>query len=395
MSFTARSLPPSSTHPYLPPQIFSIFFSNLTTTITEVEIYLCANPTLRDDVPKDLVIFKKMFDKVSASIVTAKKKLRTDKNFNLKEDEHDEAYTKALSGQLEPTPDGKLTDAEKMIRSLNWNNIQYYHQWTMNHALMSLKSFKRSNRTAQRRGERLLVMSGQSWNSNSQNTTRDWSNLVAAVTLETALVESYRFDLLKACPGACALRKGIQSYFLSIATPYHKKHPTTGATERVLEWDFPDGIPLTVHSPGNQSYDPDKLKNKLDVVNPTRPSKAKHDTVRKTINSLEKNKLLWSSDPEAPYGTVETLAHLCIVILAQVTRPSAARVPFPRPLTPSRSQIMYFNSVRMEHKKDKDKNSEPFDGEDFVTPRYEHKPHAKSVAFAKQVSTRACFPTFI
>ncbi len=260
-----------------------------------------------------------MYEDVDASIVTKKKKS------DAKEEDYDKAYTEALSGQIVPIPESEMNQAEKVIWSLNWNPINFAHEWRMNRRLMSLETFSRSNRVYHRRGERVLVMSGQSWNADTHSAARDWSNVLAAITLETALLESYRFDLLKACPGACALRKEMKEFFLSIATPFHKKHPTTGVTERTIEWDFPDGIPFTIGTCGGRLYDPDDLRKQLRGMNPTAVrSKAKRNNVRTTIEYLEKNKFLWASDPDAPYGSVETLAHQCISTLADVCQPFIA-----------------------------------------------------------------------
>ncbi|SRR6266566_4229204 len=54
---------------------------------------------------------------------------------------------------------------------------------------------------------------------------------------------------------------------------------------------------------------------------------------------------------------------------------------------------MHFNAARIAHKDD-DETEEPFDPKNVTTPYFEHKRHAKSVAFAKQVSTRARFYFF-
>jgi hypothetical protein len=189
---------------------------------------------------------------------------------------------------------------------------------------MDENPFKRPHRVSERTGERLLVMSGLSWNLDSHNKSRDYNNVVAAVTLETALVESYRVDLLTACPGAHALRKVMQEYLLTIASPYHKTHPVSGALQSIEEWAFPDGIPLDVGTCGGRLYDAEELRKQMNELNlasaTTTGSKGKGNTVLKTIEYLEKNPLLWCSDPKAKYGSVETLAHHCISTLSHVSQ---------------------------------------------------------------------------
>jgi len=177
---------------------------------------------------------------------------------------------------------------------------------------MKHKPFNRNHRTSKRTGERLLVMSGLGWNVDSHHMNRDWTNIISAVTLETAIVESYRLQLLIACPGACALRKEMRDYILSMTSTFFMI-ARTGKLERVVEWGFLDGIPLDVGTCGGRSYDPDEIRKEL-------YDGKRNDSVAATINSLCKNKLLWSSHPDAAQGTLETLAYNCISTLSRVSR---------------------------------------------------------------------------
>jgi len=296
-----------------------MFFSHLTTSITEVDIYLRKNPTLRTHVPKDLTEFKRIAERVEESMVKAKKKLPVSQQ-KRKEDELDEAQEKVLSGLMDHTLAQQKNQSEKLVDLLGWSDIQYALEWRRNQALMVRRPFVRDNRVAKRMGERFLVMSGLSWNLQSQNKGRDWPIIVSAVTLEAKLVGSYRMDLLRACPGACALRVEMERYFRTIASIHHGKHPISGQLQGVAHWQFPDQYSVDVGPHGRTSYDPDHLRKELGGLKETVSSpKGKRNGAGFITNSLAKNKLLWSSDPDAPHGSLETLAYICLNTLSNVS----------------------------------------------------------------------------
>jgi len=294
-----------------------MFFSNLTTYIAEIEIYLRKKPSLRDQIPKDpkhISEFQKLFDKVRKSPIDDNKKGKSSHNKK------------------------PLDMSEKILGLLNWDFATYAREWELNQELMKSKPFKQTNRVAERRGERFLVMCGLSWNFNSQNKARDWLNVVAAVTLETAVVESYRMDLLVACPGACKLREEMREYFVGIASAYHKPR-VAGGTHLVTEWAFPDGYDDNVSTRVSKSYDPDVLRK--DMVSVPGASvatpKGKRGSARDILNDLAKNSLLRCSDPNAAPGSLETLAYNSISALSRVSHPFTARVCLPQRLTPPHS----------------------------------------------------------
>lgn len=276
--------------------MFTIFFFHLTTCITDIDIYLRRNPTQRNHRPT-LTDLKKLFDKAS----------------KLKDDD--------------PSPSRgsrKIGDAETFITNLNWTLPKYAREWRSNLDLMNLKEFSRANRLADRRGERLVVMSGLSWNVNSHHKARDFTSIVASITAETALVDSYRADLLNNCSGAFGLRKVIHNYIVSIRAPHHipAAHPSS-KTQMTSGWAFPDGLPFEIgNSDDAQYYDPDELRKTLVEVGAiVIGTKGRRDRARITINALLKNDLLMSSQPDAPRGSLETLAYHCIHALFKVPYP--------------------------------------------------------------------------
>jgi hypothetical protein len=250
----------------------------------------------------------------------------------LKDEEADAIYEKALSGEMETDITINMPPIEKTIRTMGLTPVQFAYQWRCNEKLMGLGEFKQSHRDSNRMGERMLVMSGQSWKTNSHAQERDWTNMIVAVTLETAFVQSYRHDLLNSSSGIRALRDEMEEFFLSCATSYYHKHPTSGALKSQLKWSFPDGIKPDVGPSKVKLYDPDQQRKDLLTANPAAgiAQKQKRNAMIFTVETLEKNPLLFCSDPQVTAGTVETLAHHCINTLARVPSPFVPHVSLAR-----------------------------------------------------------------
>lgn len=306
-----------------PLQIFLFFFANLTTRIADVEIQMNSSSFSRDIMNKfDFAKLKEFYEATHKSIIMRRDKSSArGKGKTIKEDELDTLYEKALSGNLVTDITDDMPPIEKKIRSLGWDPIRFAYEWRSNHGLMKFSNYDQQHRSSIRRGERLLVMSGLRWNTGSHAQGRDWTNVIAAITLETLLVESYRFDILKSCAGVCALRDDLRKFFLSMATHYHRLHPVTGKAVLMLEWDFPDGIKSDIGPNERKVYEADKQRKELSAVNPMAEiqARSKRNGVKFVVETLQKNQFLWCSDPKAPHGTMETLAHQCINTLAQVS----------------------------------------------------------------------------
>lgn len=296
-------------------QMFRIFFSHLTTSIAEMEVYLCDHTTHRDLIPTDskqLPAFKTLADKANEALIggiagsstaaAAKGKAKGKKRKKAAEKE-----------------EGGPGSAEFFLQKLGVELVNFGHRWRTLFELMPLFPFTRDNRTAKDRGERMLTMSGLSWNPKSQNKTRDWGNIVAAITIETIVVESYREDLLQSCSGACTIREEAYAYFLSHAVEHYKRANMTSRPEMVTEWVFADAYNLDVGARGGKQYNSADLRKYLDTAHAT-TTRMKKDPIRTWVEGIEKNKLLWSSDDGAGKGSVETLAHHCISTLAHVSQ---------------------------------------------------------------------------
>ena len=98
-------------------------------------------------------------------------------------------------------------------------------------------------------------------------------------------------------------------------------------SERTLEWAFPNGIRLDVGTCSSTSYDLTNLATQMNDLSTTislTKGRANLSGMCKSIEALEKNTLLWSSYPNAEYGSIETLTHYCISTLSDISQPFIA-----------------------------------------------------------------------
>lgn len=341
--------------------MFTILFCHLTTTIPEIELNLQKSTSLRAKVPRNLMGFKKLVDATKDTLVEAKSQSQ-EKRRGRKETRGD--ADKEYQDELAECPAFKAKAKDNyetfVVDVLSMNLPNFFYQWESNYLKMKLTKYEHSHRLAPRRGERMLVMSGLSWNESSNNRPRDWMPTVAAITLETGIVEMYREDMLRRCAGARKLREEMETYFLSIASffvPFDR--PTE--PQAIKEWRFPDGyssspageapavVPASSTGPATESrtasrtalttesttesttmsalrvtkYNPDVIRKELNRQNPmnTKQSK-KRDKLRTSIDGLVKNKLLWADKQGDTGGTLETLAYHCIAALSRVSHHS-------------------------------------------------------------------------
>ena len=241
------------------------------------------------------------------------------------------------------------------LKRYRWSVDKFGHEYWMNSCFMENKalSFERNERINGRRGQRLLVMSGLSWNAESQNKSRDYVNIIVAVTLETAIVESYRETLIKECTGAGALRGELHNCFKTEVLP--QLDSDTGQLEG--DWEFLDnflGIG-DIPAPQSHSWNAMSLKNELDSAKDankvrrgsggTQTSKKMGrekdaskgrskdsgtarslpessesvDAILNMVKLLEENIYLLCLDPGVAPGTLETMAHDHIMALYEVS----------------------------------------------------------------------------
>ena len=359
-------------------QLFTILFNHLTTSITDIEIQLSKVTIQRNGSTKDFVAYRKYMEEVERSITTAGKKKKPTENRESSKIGVVACHNEWANLLTYKVPGNKKEESsvEKFVKSLHWTDMKYFMEWKANMKIMEVTSYDRAHRVSDRRGERFVVMSGLAWNKQSRAKERDWAPTVAAITLETALVENYRENLLRMSDGAYALRKELHDFFLSFTTIHYETHPTTNEIMRTKTWDFPDGYGLLkdVDVPNDsddesaitgmssragdaratdstglavrtgrtgsrtvrgaktvrggktaetKTYNAEAMMKALNKVNPiVETSRRRNEGVQNQIEHLAKHKYLQSSDPNALKGSLETLAYQCLATLWRVSHSS-------------------------------------------------------------------------
>ncbi|KAH9022645.1 hypothetical protein EDB85DRAFT_1895168 [Lactarius pseudohatsudake] len=186
------------------------------------------------------------------------------------------------------------------------------------------------------------------------------------LTVETAVVESYRQDLLSHCPGANTLRNDLRDMLVKAVAPYSDEGSDGEGSPMVCKWEFPDNME------GGAGGAP-KLKDLLEEWNSARAgfSKEKKDPIAVAIQSFEKNNFKYlacsGSAAEAQPGAIETLAHQLLSGLYE---------------------IMCKNKARIEHegKDDNDDEDSDFDMDNTPIPVISRKPHVVSKEYKKELN---------
>jgi hypothetical protein len=304
--------------------LFTILFSHLTTTIVEISICLARMGIKREGAPRSLTGFKKLRDKVEGGMTRAvsrrAKELEKTQGQATQAADDEVVYQNELATYLTIEVSKDTEESEAFIKTLGWNLIRLNEEYKRNLGLMGLNKFNREHRLSLRRGERMLVMSGLSWNTESRSSERDWGATVMAVVLETAVVESYRETVLRTSNGAYDLRREIREYMKSIAMTHFAWHPTTGSHHQEKSWEFPDGFEAPRTTKENGPFNAATMRKNLDQAIPLGGmSRRKKNGLRTQIENLYKNKYLWASRSGASSGTMETLAYHCIQQLWKVS----------------------------------------------------------------------------
>jgi hypothetical protein len=282
-------------------------------------------------------------------------------------------------------------DATLLMRKLNVTEREFFAEWVDNLNHMREFPFNlKEHRVSPRLQDRLLTLGGLIWNVDSQSTNRDWSNIASAAAIEALIIRSYRPALLQSdnSKGACALRTSLLD-LLKINSTCVSRTNALGKGIFHPEWFFADSMQIghitsPPHSDHNESprastraievidIDADDLLDNSNASNPATPSlvapappSKTHDNVDKpkphifdpialtralasahsadgslekflaplipflhVVQYLEKHPLLACSDPSAPPGTIESLAHYCITTLYEVRHPSTSYIIF-------------------------------------------------------------------
>ena len=233
---------------------------------------------------------------------------------------------KRAGTSVEPGPKTGAREAARenlqgFFDAVHWTHNRFEEEYIYNFALMGLAKFERSHRLSDRLGTRILSMCGIPWTPShaSHNKYRDWMPLVSAVTVETALIEAYRMQLICDSSGARALRQDLCDLFLKHASLYNVAGPDGAVKDTVFVWEFADKV-SNASLPagkvfGGNIHNVEDLMTRWDKASGA-VSRDKKDKIALTVQALEKLPFLQCAG--AKTGTIETMAHYLITDLAKV-----------------------------------------------------------------------------
>lgn len=208
------------------------------------------------------------------------------------------------------------------FEAVKWTHMRFKKEYKLNFALMEKSQVEREDRLSDRLGTSVRSMCGIRWNPLSHNKSRDWMPLVLAVTVETALIEAYRTQLLLQSSGARALRTDLRTFFLAHTFLHRVPAPDGGVASSVCEWEFADKI-SNASLPANEvtgesTHNIKNLMSRWEKVSAA-VTREKKDSIALLVQYLEKQKFLQcSDDDDDASGAIETLASEIITLLAEV-----------------------------------------------------------------------------
>jgi hypothetical protein len=176
--------------------------------------------------------------------------------------------------------------------------------------------------------QRILAMSGLSWNTDSRNRGRDWERYASAATAETALIQMYRKKLLTECGPARSLRKDLYDLFLSW-TIDRAEIPSGGQSGLTIvrRWEFADNIDMTeIQASEIEEQRPNFDKMRMDweaavaigKASKRRGPKPPKDDIDTMLKLIKSNKYLKCANEDASLSTLESLSAYAISILGHV-----------------------------------------------------------------------------
>jgi len=279
-------------------QICRLIVNHLTTSIAEIDIYIRNNPTGRETL-KNLACLRPLS---KASEGGKKSKARSVEK------------SRGKNGEAKTTSE---EEAKLFLQSLDVEEAEYTRQYgkTIDNMGFIANGASHEARLSPDLGLRIAVMSGLSWNHSSKSKPRDWFMQAAAITVETLLIPRYRPLLLTKCPGARTLRSVLQKYFASV-TPLYFLQNVMGNPTAQQEWYFPDNL-TTQPDQTPMQYDADDLASCF--VAAEELGGTKKDMIAAWVAQTEKDKFLLCSSKGEAFGTLESLAHHAISMLAHVS----------------------------------------------------------------------------
>jgi len=290
-------------------QIFRTIFAHLTTSILAIGNYIIHNNIPRSQVG-EVSIFRQCAEQHHATLSE-----KATKSYKIKAD----------AGKLLPLK----KKAVKFLEAVGWSESNFVSAYGACFSVMGEKHITGKERLSKDLSQRILAMSGLSWNSDSKNKPRDWERYASAVAVETALVQLYRKKLLLECAPARALRNDLWKLFISWSTNRAEiRMGGTAGLKIVQRWEFADNIDVEEDATGEQSTDLDfgKMRTEWEASQGTggtgkgskKAGKAQKDSIEGMLEKIKSNKLLHCSDPEVSAGTLESLSAFAISILGHV-----------------------------------------------------------------------------
>jgi hypothetical protein len=284
-------------------------------------------------------------------------------------------------------------DMNSFLQLVKWDEAKYIEEYDKTLKNMG-GPFTREARDSSTLGLRMAVMSGLHWNHESKTRKRDWNTVTTIITIETALVQTYRQRLLDddSCSGARALRSDLQAYLKSAAPPYQLQMSSQRPISH-KSWDYPDNI---IPHPKDKItttkvYDVDELDAHFQEVE---DGSGRPNPIKDWVHKMERDQRLFCSSKSKFHGTIESRAYHAITILSNV-RPSQ---PLSGSLIPP-SQIMYLNDAQIKYERDADDTDDNVDVVDddphssfemssVTIPKFVHKPHAVTLQYCAEVRSR-------
>ena len=261
---------------------------NLTTTITDMQEYIAANPTFRKH-PVDFPEYKKwveVYDAIKPREVPTRKSAKAANQKN-------KGKSKALpTGPSDANPEdldveddngdpdgdrdgdygkdgrnarGHRSPGMKLLNALGITKEDFLNRMSdVRNFMKKSFPFALPHRSSDLFVERIVTTGGLTWNGTASNHKRDFAPIAICAILEVAIVQTYRSKLLntKACRGACVLRGILADSLTGKSTSAIRYNPTKNKTEMCGHWAFTDLLTVTVELDGlSEVIDVDAIAN--------------------------------------------------------------------------------------------------------------------------------------
>jgi hypothetical protein len=212
------------------------------------------------------------------------------------------------------------------MAAVGWSDSDFTSAYGACYKIMGQKHITDTERLSASLSQRILAISGLSWNPDSKNRVRDWERYACAVTGETALVQLYRKKLLITCGPARVLRKELCSLFIHWTASRAQLIPGQSGVQAIKRWEFADNLDIQDNERDVPPTDFVKLRTEWETsvennkASKKKAGKGKKGGIDSMLDKLKMNKLLHCSDPDASPGTLESICAFAISVIGHVRR---------------------------------------------------------------------------